>query len=73
MRAKPGYISPEGVPPVDDLVVGCQELPGDLHLVDGETVGPAAALLMINKCQFLASSSHTTREQAGPLSLVEIN
>ena len=44
---------PEGVSPVDDLVVGCQELPGDLHLVDGETVCPAAALLMmINKCQF---------------------
>ena len=64
MRAKPGYISPEGVPPVDDLVVGCQELPGDLHLVDGETVGPAAALLMRNKCQFLGSRlvhSHWSR------------
>ena len=42
---------PEGVPPVDDLRVGGQELPGDLHVVDGETVGPAAGLLMINKCQ----------------------
>ena len=42
---------PEGVPPVDDLVVGGQELSGDLHVVDGETVGPATALLMINKCQ----------------------
>ena len=44
-------LPPEGVPPVDDLGVGRQELTGDLHVVDGETVGPTAALLMINKCQ----------------------
>lgn len=36
---------PEGVAPVDDLVVRGEELSGDLHVVDGETVGPAAALL----------------------------
>ena len=50
---EPVVFPPEGVSPVDDLVVGSQELPGDLHLVHGETVCPAAALLMmINKCQF---------------------
>ena len=48
---------PEGVAPIDDLGVGGQKLAGDLHVVDGETVGPAAALLMINKCQSQARPS----------------